>query len=277
MQLRWKLLIVLSLLAAGVYGELIRDVRTPRAALAQIHALGTDISIQMTDFHRVVEARKKKYGPDSETALETQPPRMITRVNGKIVEEDKTPHQIADVIGLIVVGPPERLESTFPFRIDPHKVPPAGQKGEPGARAVKSRFGKDFPGQYAKYLEFDDRDTTTDRCFTISPVDLGWIGKLLRFQSGTFCVVSWKGASPGSMLVGVALAQGDPWVRPFTRRICRELTSVALSRAAADDHGPPPDYAACVLVDRPDRSGAAEALQAHVYQVRRDGSLAYVN
>ena len=86
MQLRWKLLIVLSLLAAGVYGELIRDVRTPRAALAQIHALGTDISIQMTDFHRVVEARKKKYGPDSETALETQPPRMITRVNGKIVE-----------------------------------------------------------------------------------------------------------------------------------------------------------------------------------------------
>jgi hypothetical protein len=45
----------------------------------------------------------------------------------------------------------------------------------------------------------------------------------------------------------------------------------------ATDRDPPPDYAACVLVDRPDRSGAAETLEAHVYEVRRNATLAYVD
>lgn len=117
----------------------------------------------------------------------------------------------------------------------------------------------------------------TDKCITISPADLGWLGEQLRFQSGAFCVVFWKGASPGSMLIGVALANGDPGMRPFIRRICRWLTATALARVAATDHEPPPDYAACVLVDRPNRSGAAETLQAHVYEVRRDATLEYVN
>jgi hypothetical protein len=139
---------------------------------------------------------------------------------------------------------------------------------------LKSRFGKEFP---VKYLEFDNRDAATDRCITMSPADLGWAGRLLQFQSGTFCVVFWRGASPGSMLIGVALADGDPWMRPFTRRICRWITAVALARVTATDREPPPDYAACLLVDRPDRSGAAETLQTHVYEVRRDASLAYVN
>lgn len=66
-------------------------------------------------------------------------------------------------------------------------------------------------------------------------------------------------------------------VRPFSRRICRGLADIALDRVAATDHEPPPDYAACLLVDRPDRSGAAETLQAHVYEVRRDASLASVD
>ena len=117
----------------------------------------------------------------------------------------------------------------------------------------------------------------TDTCITISPADLPWIGRQLRFQSGTFCVVFWKGPSRGSMLVGVALADGDPWMRPFSRRICRGLSAIALARVAETDHEPPPDYAACLLVDRPNRSGAAETLQAHVYEVRRDATLAYVN
>jgi hypothetical protein len=78
------------------------------------------------------------------------------------------------------------------------------------------------------------------------------------------------------MLIGVALANGDPWMRPFSRRICSWLTTVALARVTTTDREPPPDYAACVLVDRPDRSGAAQTLEPHVYEVRRDVSLAYM-
>ncbi len=276
MRLRWKLVVAGAVAAAvaAAYGELILDIRTPRASLAEIHAITSSVSIQMADYHRAIETMKKKYGPDAETVLETQPPRLITRVGGKVVEEDRAPGQFADARGLFVIGPHGRPESTFPFQIDPRKAPTLGTVGEPGARYLQSRFGKKLP---AKYLEFDDREAVTDTCITIAAADLGWLGRQLRFQSGTFCVVFWKGASPGSMLIGVALGDGDPWMRPFTRRICRWLTAVALARVAATDRDPPPDYAACLLVDRPNRSEATETLQVNVYEVRRDATLAYVN
>jgi hypothetical protein len=259
--------------AAAGYGELVLDIRTPRAALVEIHAITSSVSIVLADYHRAADEMKKKYGPDAETVLESRPPRMITRVGGKIVEQHRAPGHFADAAGLFVVGPPGRPLSTFPFRLDPRRAPYPGRSGEPSAEYLKARFGEELP---ARYFAFDDRDAVTDTCITMSPADLGWLGEQLRFRSGAFCVVFWKGASPGSMLIGVALADADPWMRPFSRRVCRALTAVALARVAATDRAPPPDYAACVLVDRPDRSGAAETLQSHVYEVRRDASLAYV-
>jgi hypothetical protein len=278
MRLRWKLMVVASALAgtaAAAYGELVLDISAPRASLVQIQAIASTILIQTADLHASFDAIKKKYGPDSETVLMTKPPRLVTRVSGKVVEEDgKVPKQFGDAWGLFVIGPPDRLESTFPFRINPREASPPGRKEVvPDAGSLRNQFGRKFPG---KYLEFDKRDVVTDRCITISPADLGWIGKQLRFQSGTFCVEFWRGASPGSMLIGVAMANGDPWMRPFSRRICRWLTGTALARLATTDREPPPDYAACVLVDRPDRSGTDATLEAHVYEVRRDASLAYV-
>jgi hypothetical protein len=263
----------LAAVAASV-GELILDIRIPRASLAEVHAITTGVSILIADYDRAVASMKKKYGPDAETVLETQPPRLTTRVRGKVVEENRAPGQFSDARGLFIIREEGRLESTFPFQIDPREAPPFGRQGEPGVEYLKSRFGKKLP---AKYFEFDDRDAVTDTCITISPAELGWVGRQLHFQSGTFCVVFWKGASPRSMLIGVALADGDPWMRPFTRRICRWLTSIALRRVAATDREAPPDYAACLLVDRPDRSGAQGTLRVHVYEVHRDATVAYVN
>ncbi len=260
--------------AAAAYGELVLDISAPRASLVQIQVIGSTVSIQTADLHDAFRAAmKKKYGPDAETILETKPVQLVTRISGKVVGQDKVPKQFADAWGLFVIGPPGHLESTFPFQIDPRKAPAPGMKGVPDVQSLRNQFGKQFP---ARYLEFDNRDAVMDRCITILPADLGWVGKQLRFRSGTFCVEFWRGASRGSMLVGVALADGDPWMRPFSRRICRWLTAVSLARVAATDREPPPDYAACVLVDRPTRSGAAETLDAHVYEVRRDASLAYV-
>jgi hypothetical protein len=275
MRLRWKVLIVFALAAvAAVWAEFVRDIRTPRASLVEIHAIGTSVSIQMDDIHRVGETMKKKYGPDAETVLVTKPPRMITRVDNKVVAEAKAPGQFLDAIGFFVVGPRGHRGSTFPFQIDPRKAPQPGRKGEPSVRSLKSRFGKEVPD---RYFDFDDRDAVTDRCIGLAPADLVGIGKLLQIQSGTSCVIFWRGQPSGSMLISVVLADGDPWMRPFSRRICRWLMSTALTRVAATDREPPPDYAACLLVDRPDRSGAAETLETYVFEVRRDSSLAYVN
>lgn len=275
MRLRWKVLIVVAFAAvAAVWAEFVRDIRTPRASLVEIHAIGTNISIQMDDIHRVNDAMKKKYGPNTETILTTRPPRMVTRVDGKVVAEARPPSQISDAMGFFVVGPQGHRGSTFPFQIDPRKVPQPGRKAEPRVRSLKNRFGKEVPDEY---FDFDDRDAVTDRCINLAPADLVGLGKLLQIQSGTFCIVFWRGNPSGSMLIGVALADGDPWMRPFSRRICRWLMSAALTRMAATDREPPPDYAACLLVDRPDRSGAAETLETYVFEVRRNSSLAYVN
>jgi len=276
MRLRSKWIVIAGAIAAipaVTLGELMLDIRTPRSALDEVHAITTSMSILMADLDHAAKVMKEKYGPDAETAVETHPPRVITRVNGKVIREERAPGQFSDARGLFVVGQRGHLESTFPFQIDPREAPAFGRQGEPSVRYLKDSFGEKLS---ARYFEFDDRDAMTDTCVAISPTDLGLVGRQLRFQSATFCVVFWKGPSRASMLVGVALADGDPWMRPFSRRICRWLTEVALERVAATDREAPPDYAACLLVDRPNRSGAAEILREHVFEVRRDASLTYL-
>jgi hypothetical protein len=272
--MRWKWVVVAGLAAcaaAAAYGELILDIRTPHASLAEFHGITTSVAIPLGDYQ---QAMKKKYGPDADTVLTTPPARVTTTVAGKVVEEANAPSTFADARGIFVVGPPGHLESIFPFQINPRSPRRSGTNEQPIAQMLKNRFANHFP---AKYLQFDDHDFLTDRCMTLSASDLGWLGRLLRFRAGASCIVFWKGSSPSSMLIGVALADGDPWMRPFTRRVCRWFTETALARTAASDHEPLPDYAACVLVDRPDRSGAAETLQTHVYSVGRDAALAYVD
>jgi len=259
--------------AAAAYGELVLDISVPRASLAQIHVINVPVAIPTADLYRAFEARKKKYGPDSETVLTTEPPRLITTVSGKVVEQAWPPTEFGGAAGLFVVGRPGRLESTFPFNINPRYAPALGIAGRQPLEYFRRQFGSEFP---SSYFYFDDRQAVVDRCVVLSAADLGWLGRLLRFRTGTFCVELWKGASPGSMLVGVALAKGDPWMRPFSRRVCRWLTTVALARVAGSDGQAPPDYAGCVLVDRPDRRGAAQTLDSHVYEVRGDGGLAYI-
>jgi len=80
------------------------------------------------------------------------------------------------------------------------------------------------------------------------------------------------------MLIGVTLMDGDPWVRPFVRWICRRMTGTAVEGIIAAGHVPP-DYAACILVDRPARTGptgSQEAFASDVYEVR-NRTLARIN
>jgi hypothetical protein len=260
----------LAAAAAIGYAELVADLRTSRSNLAQVQALGSNISIAMADYHHVYDAMKAKYGPDAKTLLHTPGARLTTEVNGVVVEEGRAPFKFDSVTGLFAVGPRGRIDTRFPFQLNPRELPSANEPGSP-VRAVKGRFAKELP---ARYLDFDAGDAITDTCTGVSRSDAPVLGVWAQLEAATFCVVYWKGAQPASMLIGVALAPGDPWLRPLARRICRGLTAIALDRIAAIDREPPPDYAACVLVDRPTRVGASETLTAHVYE--RDATLAVI-
>ncbi|RZM98406.1 hypothetical protein CWO91_37190 [Bradyrhizobium genosp. SA-3] len=269
--MRW--LIVIAIVVAVAAGEFIFDLWAPRSELHQMHAITTTLSVQTADYNAFAAEMEKKYGPNAVTILDLQSSRMTTKIDGKLVEDRPAPSRFSDARGFFLVGK-EGAASTFPFEIDPAKPPEFGQQGGLGVGYLKNRWGKRLA---AKYLDFDDRDVVTDTCVTISSSDFGWPGQFLFLRNGAFCVQFWKGSSPGSMLIGVVVADGDPWMRPFTRRLCRWLTSKAIGRVAATDREVPPDYAACVLVDRPDRPGVSEKLQSYVYEVRRDATLAVMN
>ena len=64
LRLRWKLLIVAAL-AVALIGEFVADIRTPRAAAGQSHALGANVSIGFDDVQPMFDALKKKYGTDT--------------------------------------------------------------------------------------------------------------------------------------------------------------------------------------------------------------------
>ena len=262
--------VAVTLLVVGTIlwltSELVADIRAPRSLLAKKQAIEASLSVRTADFHRAEEDIKRKWGPHAQTSIGASGV-LTTTVGGKVVQQSSLPAQFYDASGIIVVGLPGQLQSTFPFHIDPHKDPDEAADSSEPLTALKKRLG----------IDFNDDDAPAGTCVALSPSDLGRLSTLLQFETGTFCVVYWRGASPASMLIGVVLARGDPWMRPFSERLCRSLTPIGLLRVAEVDHTPPPDYAGCVLVDRPDRSEVGQILRAHVYEVRRDSTLALIN
>ena len=176
-----------------------------------------------------------------------------------------------DVLGIFVVGPPGATETTFPFRLAPGQdLAHLDRNLADGVRNYFENSG--FP---KNLLEFTDSDWSIDDCQSLPPgLGLGRLGEWLTLRQGTACIVTWKRAA--SMLVSVSLADGDPWLRPFSRRLCRAITEAAL--AAVDPGGRDgPAYAACILIDRPARLRAPEALIEHIYSVGLYHQLAAMN
>jgi hypothetical protein len=257
------------LLVAAAYAELVLDVRAPRSTRVESHGIGTNTSAVIQDFDAFANGMKAKYGPDAVTTIQSPPLRWVTKVNDKVIHEEPMVGSFGGVLGLFAIGAPGHAASMFPFRLDPQDVPPSHRYS---SMMLRNRFKGHLP---ASYLAFDDANVAEGPCVVLAANDLGVVGKLLRIRSGTFCIVDWSGTSRAAALIGAVLADGDPWMRPFTRRICRSLTSLALRRIAAQRPNPP-DYAACLLIDRPTREGAPENLRAHVYEVGADGALAII-
>jgi hypothetical protein len=205
-------------------------------------------------------------GERAKVLLETSSGKVRVLIDGELFEEEQIQRRFAGMYGMFVVNARTGVDALFPFAIDPGKIP--GDR-EPNIGRLKSHFEKVLP---ATYLDFHDEDWVRDSCTSppASEIGLGQFAYWLRVQSSTFCLVHWNGAGGGTMLVSSTLAEGDPWMRPFSRRLCRAITEAALARLARS-RLERPTYAACVLVDRPDRTGptgAQTAFTSEMYEVR---------
>jgi hypothetical protein len=263
--------IVICILGALVAGflELVLDVRVPRSALIEFHAVDAERTMDLTTTETKSAAMKAEYGPNAVTTLESQPLRWLVQVDGKVVRQDLI-YTFGSVIGFIAIGARGKTASMFPFGINPQGV---SLSHDITLMRLHGRAAQIKDPRVTRLLEFNDANTTKGPCAVLEPADLGPVAKLLRMDAGKFCILDWTGARRGSALIGAVLADGDPWMRPFSQRICRSLTMLALRKIAADRRQPL-DYAACLLVNRPPRG--ADNLRIHVYEVGAAGTLALI-
>jgi hypothetical protein len=262
----WVGLLAGAGVALAAYAELVMDIRSPHSDLPVVRALGASALLSMVEYNKKLAQMQNAYGDRAHVILDGSTGKTTVTLDDKIIEESQVVRRFGGMYGVFVVKARDANESVFPFDLDPGEIP-LGH--EPNIARLQSRFES---GLVAKYLAFQDTDWTRDSCAAPPASDLGFgsLAAILRLKSATSCLVHWKGPRPSSMLISVTRADGDPWMRPFARWICRKLTAAALDKLSSPDRKTP-TYAACVLVDRPDRTGptgAQNAFTSIVYEVQ---------
>jgi hypothetical protein len=261
-----------ALCALGWF-ELVADWRTPRSDFVQSHAIGANVSTSLVKYNALVKEMKQQHGERTNVSLEFPGARMRVEQDGKTIREETLAQKFSDVIGMFMVGRRGRAtDMLFPFRLAPDQD--LNRVEHTLAAAIRGRFGKGLP---QRWTSFTDQDWSIGECIHLpSGLGLGGVGLLIGLRKGTACVVTWRRPQPVSMLVSVNLAQGDPWLRPFSRRLCRAITETALAQIDRGEANRPA-YAACILADRPDRKGAKDMLTSHAYSVGPGGRLALMD
>jgi hypothetical protein len=265
---RWviaKSVFAITAVMAIAFGELVWDWRIPISEQSPRVMLRAQRSMLIADYDQLVAAMKQKYGPNVETSVPLDTGIANVTLNGKLVETRTELPRISGVYGIFVFGPDENIVMRFPFEVSAEVAEPTSNRSIAGH--LKASFKKAPPG----WFEFADDDWAIDQC-TTRPKDigLGIVGRALSLRGGTYCLVSWKKAQSASMLISVSVADGNPWMRPFTRRICRTITETALGRFDLE-RSDGPRYAACVLIDRPEYGSKSATMEA--YAVGNGGKL----
>ena len=259
-----------AIIGAIAYGELVYDWRTSRSSQSISHAITVNYSLSLVSYNKHAAEMVQKYGEQVKTSLAGDTGIVEVTLDDKVVETHREKRTLEQVFGMLVIRSRNGIVSTrFPFSLAAHQDL-AGLYMRVADR-LRNRFK-----QPKAWYEFSDEDWTIDRCETLpAGLGLGAVGEMLRLREGTACVVTWKGSQPGSMLISVSRADGDPWMRPFAGRICRGITQAALKRfdPVAPDS---PKYAACILADRPDYATAKESLTLSVYSVEAGNTLAWM-
>jgi hypothetical protein len=263
------LLGIVAVVLIAAYAEFVIDFRGPRSQLKSENALAAVTLTSYGDRDTKVKEARARYGDrvraDDDVPAGALDGKWTITVDGSVIEEGRIITKLAGMYGLFVVASDGATEGIFPFSIV-LGLPDLSRAAS--VKVLRDRFGN-FP---ARFLAFADTDVAVDSCAATPMPELtsGLIGSLLGMQAQTYCMVHWKGTHPSSMLISVTLANGDPWMRPFARWICRSMTSATLGKLTSPNHQPP-TYAACVLVDRADRrrpGDAHDTFDSVVYEIR---------
>jgi hypothetical protein len=278
MRLKMKsvvLALVAVVLAAAAYAELVLDVRTPRSTLVEVHLIQAIIPwhTQIPD-----KAMKAKYGQNAETNLKSGPARLVTTVDGKVVHEAPVSEMFEGVRASFEIGASGQqmgeMASTFPIWFAVPSPP------DHSSAMVRRRY---FIDSFVSEKRIENY-VGDGPCVVLAASDLGSVGAAVRLESVTFCVVEWTGSRRASMLIGAPLTDGGPFMRPFSRRICRSLAALALRKLTAAS-SQAVQYAGCMLFDRanfldgsPTQAlyGFVDGFQVYVYEVLRTGQLALI-
>jgi hypothetical protein len=239
----------------------VRDWRTDRSDQAARFTMGVTYSLSLVNYNKLLAENKQRYGERAETNMDFDSGIIETKVDGQVIETRTEGKTLNGVQGIFVVNTAKGANSRFPFQIDfrPDSSDPT--------RPLVQFFKKRFESAPQEWFEFNDADWTIDRCASLPDgFGVGALGKALDLHEGTACVVTWKGLQSGAMLITVARANGDPWLRPFTGRLCRNIVEAALKRFNPGEPGSP-KYAACILADRPAYVSARKSLVVDVYSV----------
>jgi hypothetical protein len=267
----WRaLLVVVIAICGAVYLEFGVDVRTPYSLLATRAALVTHNHPVPDRLASAIGALKAKYGQDAD--IRQLPTALVVERNGQFLASQPAPSEFHEALGMTqVVDSQAGVTSTFPFDVSPYEqrdgILPALVPN------LKMRVGRIFAGGSP---DFDLDDFSIEGCRSVSPSDLGLdlAGRILSLGNSTMCTSVWKHPPFHSMLVGIVVAKGGSWIRPFARGACRILSNAWLANTRQAATAPRPDYLECLLVDRPDNQPFGSGVSAFAYEVRQDGSLA---
>jgi hypothetical protein len=257
-----------TLAGAILYAELVQDWRTQRSDQIARYAMTVTFSMSLIDYNEFEAETEHHYGKGISSSLDLSTGEIRVTRDGTLIETRTHQKSLEGARGILVVGQNNSLTARFPVDIqfDSDSV----GASLPNVLFLKKRF-KTMP---QAWFEFEDKDWMIDRCANLPPgFGLGYFGKALGLRQGQACVISGKQQQGDSLLIVGGRANGDPWMRPFGRRLCRTMVDTALERFKSDD-AKGPKYAACILADRPDYVSARKSLVVSVYVVGTRNGLA---
>jgi hypothetical protein len=260
--------VALALIGFIIYAEFVRDWRTDQSDQPARFTVGVTYSLSLVNYNKLLAENKRRYGDRAETNMDFDTGTIQVILDGKAIETRAQDKTLNGVQGMFVIGTEDGVSARFPFNIEFRS-----DFSNP-TRSLALFLKQHFKRAPREWFEFSDNDWTIDRCASLSNgFGLRFFGKALDLYEGTACVVTWKGQQPSSMLVSVGRADGDPWMRPFSRRLCRDIVDAALKRFNPGEPSSP-KYAACILADRPAYVSAQKSLVVDVYSVDPHNRLA---
>jgi hypothetical protein len=255
-----------AFLIGAIYLEFAADIRTPRSALAMRGALVTHNKLPPESLAAATAAMKAKFGPATE--VWQGPSAINAKLDGEIVATAPARTFFHEALGVTQITGEDGKISTFPFHVSPYELHDSIHPAL--VPMLKMRLGIAFDSN----LDFDRYDFSINRCRQLSARELGLAtaDRILHLGRSTICTVVWKRAPSRRMLIGIVVADGGPWIRPFVRSACRMLSKAWLAGAGHAERQP--NYVQCLLIDRPENNPFGSGVATVAYEIRKDGSLA---